>query len=445
LIVLDLKSSVHPLYRLVSVQQATTTGTQLRVSYVYDIFNDRVEEDKWKASTGTTVTLRHAFDDQRNIWADVTTTNSLLARYVYGDDTDQIWARAIPSGLTNAGVAWYLMDRQGSVRDLMDSSGTIQDHIDYDGFGNPTNTTVSYADERGYAGGEYDYDTKLEHFGARYYDSVTGRWTSEDQLSFLAGDDNLYRYVQNNSTNAIDPTGFAPEVGGIGIDAPTVQAQTMQQINRDLLAVFKTPETVDAYLRSRGTPYWSWTSEILNNPDHKDKKKLSIVLTVPKPPTTWWQKIVGAGDITLSSFMWGQKISIPGYNGGVIQVIHKKVEVTTTAGVTDTKKSVSVEGFKLTGGVNTHIDLHTYNQDFDPALIESYKLTYDYLLGAGTYDGKDVTKDFVVLEPFHEGTKPTKVVHFTGQWRSYSVTIEVNNAGNDRSKNRKFKGPFDQD
>jgi hypothetical protein len=114
----------------------------LQVTYVYDIFNQRVEEDKYKPSTGT-VTLRHAYDENGNIWADVTTTNALLARYVDGNGADHVWARAIPAGLTNAGVAWYLTDHLGSVRDLMDNSGTIQDHIDYDAFGNPTNTTLS--------------------------------------------------------------------------------------------------------------------------------------------------------------------------------------------------------------------------------------------------------------------------------------------------------------
>jgi RHS repeat-associated protein len=193
--------------RLVSVQEVTTTGTQLQVTYVYDIFNNRVEEDKWKASTGTTATLRHAFDDQGNIWADVTTTGMLLARYVYGDGVDQIWARAIPSGLTNAGVTWYITDRLGSVRDLMDNSGTIQDHIDYDGFGKVSETNSSFGDSRKFTGREFDYDTGLQYNRARYYDPATGRWVSEDPMGFGAGDGNLYRYISNQSTNATDPNG----------------------------------------------------------------------------------------------------------------------------------------------------------------------------------------------------------------------------------------------
>jgi RHS repeat-associated protein len=193
---------------MTGVQQVTTTGTQLSVSYLYDIFNRRVEDNTWKASTGTTVTVRHAYDGT-NIWADVTTTNTLLARYIYGDGTNQVWARAIPSGLTNAGVAWYLTDREGSVRDIMNASSLIGDHADYDGFGNATHTTLSFADQFGYAGGLYSYDTKMEQFGARWYDPASGRWVSEDPSGF-AGGINLNEYVGNNPTNAVDPSGEEP-------------------------------------------------------------------------------------------------------------------------------------------------------------------------------------------------------------------------------------------
>ena len=56
-------------------------------------------------------------------------SNTVQARYLLGDHVDQLFARIIPTGLTNAGVAWYLTDRLGSVRDLMDSTQTIRDHI----------------------------------------------------------------------------------------------------------------------------------------------------------------------------------------------------------------------------------------------------------------------------------------------------------------------------
>ena len=41
------------------------------------------------------------------------------------------------------------------------------------------------------------------------FDPSIGRWMEEDPLGFQAQDTNLYRYVENDPTNAADPTGLA--------------------------------------------------------------------------------------------------------------------------------------------------------------------------------------------------------------------------------------------
>ena len=60
----------------------------------------------------------------------------------------------------------------------------------------------------GFAGGLYDEDTKLVHFGYRVYDPQTGRWLSKDPLLFGGGDSNLYGYVLQDPVNGIDPSGL---------------------------------------------------------------------------------------------------------------------------------------------------------------------------------------------------------------------------------------------
>jgi RHS repeat-associated protein len=60
----------------------------------------------------------------------------------------------------------------------------------------------------GYAGGLYDNDTKLVRFGARDYDSYTGRWTAKDPIGFGGGSSNLYQYCTNEPINNSDPSGL---------------------------------------------------------------------------------------------------------------------------------------------------------------------------------------------------------------------------------------------
>jgi RHS repeat-associated protein len=66
----------------------------------------------------------------------------------------------------------------------------------------------------GYTGREYDAETGLNYHRARYYDSDTGRWLSEDPIGVI-DDANLYRYVGNYVTGATDPTGlYSKSFGG---------------------------------------------------------------------------------------------------------------------------------------------------------------------------------------------------------------------------------------
>jgi RHS repeat-associated protein len=195
---------------MTSVRQTSDgTANQLTVTYTYDVLGNRVQQDKWK-SGGSTVTTRFAYHGQ-NVWADLDGSNTLQVRYLYGDGVDQILGRIVSSGQPNAGVAWYLTDHLGSARDLENgSTQAVGDHLDYDGFGNPTESTTAYGDRYKWTRREYDADTGFQYNRARYYDRLTGRWFALDPLGFSAGDANLYRYVWNRPPNFTDPTGLSP-------------------------------------------------------------------------------------------------------------------------------------------------------------------------------------------------------------------------------------------
>jgi RHS repeat-associated protein len=84
----------------------------------------------------------------------------------------------------------------------------VLNHISYDSFGQVTSETNPNIDFRyGYTGRERDEETGLDYNRTRYYDSVVGRFISEDTIGFKGGDTNLYRYVHNNPINLTDPYG----------------------------------------------------------------------------------------------------------------------------------------------------------------------------------------------------------------------------------------------
>jgi RHS repeat-associated protein len=125
-------------------------------------------------------------------------------RYLFGNGVDQIEADE-----SNGTVLWALTDHLGSVRDVVDDSGTVLNHIVYDAFGGVTSQTdESVVFRYGYTAREFDAESGLQYNRARYLDSFTGKFISEDPISFQAGDPNLYRYVFNSPLNGTDPSGL---------------------------------------------------------------------------------------------------------------------------------------------------------------------------------------------------------------------------------------------
>ena len=128
-------------------------------------------------------------------------TGTLLTRYLNGLGMDERYANQPVSGA----VQWYLTDNVGSVRQLAETDGTVDDAIHYDAFGTPHDSGAG--DRFKFTGREWDAGTGQYYYRARYYGAGVGRFTTQDPTGFAAGDVNLYRYVGNYVTNAIDLSG----------------------------------------------------------------------------------------------------------------------------------------------------------------------------------------------------------------------------------------------
>ena len=192
--------------QLIWVQQRATDGGTLEMSaaYTYDAFGNRIIKDvTYSASVGPSLetVARYALDgwnpakgtpvgtENWDVWAELDGSSSLITRYLQGDVVDQVFAQESASGT----ASWYLTDRLGSVVGLTDATGALQETFAYDAFGNVTaygtvGTPGPVALTNGYywEGLQRDVETGLQYNRARYYDSATGRWISQDPLGFDA-------------------------------------------------------------------------------------------------------------------------------------------------------------------------------------------------------------------------------------------------------------------
>jgi RHS repeat-associated protein len=191
--------------RLTSVITQDSSGTITKsVAYTYDVYDQRIAKsiDTDGAGSATPQTERMVYDGD-NIALTFDKTGTQTHRYLYGPSVDEILADE-----TSTSENWALVDNQGTVRDVVDSQGQVLNHIVYDSYGQVTSETNPSFDFRyGYTGREQDEETGLNYYRARYYDTTTGAFLSEDPMGFAAGDYNLSRYVFSSPTNWNDPSG----------------------------------------------------------------------------------------------------------------------------------------------------------------------------------------------------------------------------------------------
>src|SRR5437588_12921919 len=96
----------------------------------------------------------------------------------------------------------------GSITSLTDPAGAVVETNEYDSFGRELSHTGPVVHPYRYTAREWEADTNLYYYRARYYDQSTGRFLSEDPIGF-AGGINFFDYSFNNPAKFIDPSGLA--------------------------------------------------------------------------------------------------------------------------------------------------------------------------------------------------------------------------------------------
>jgi RHS repeat-associated protein len=174
--------------RLLAVKQG---GSPL-ASFTYDGAGRRATK------TANGVTTSYVYDGVQ--FLEERPSAGASKRYVYGPGIDNAFAQVV------GGTASYnVADHLGSLVGTTDAAGNLTLAREYDPWGNPLQgaTTTGYA----FTGREWDSETGLYYYRARYYDPKVGRFIRTDpaQNADSVGD---YVYTRNNPVGRRDPTGL---------------------------------------------------------------------------------------------------------------------------------------------------------------------------------------------------------------------------------------------
>lgn len=199
-------------------------GATQDAEYRYDVQGRRVA----KLLTGSVTASILYFYDGWQCVEETGTSGATTKTYVYGEGIDEVVRATIPEptsvdidGDMTTGEAavdvYYHHNSIGSVMAVTNASGTVVESYSYKPYG-----AVTIKDHNGseisatrieqpwmFTGRRLDFeeDSGLYYFRARYYDPYAGRFLQRDPIYDAANLGNQYTYAANNPVNYLDPMG----------------------------------------------------------------------------------------------------------------------------------------------------------------------------------------------------------------------------------------------
>ncbi|MDZ4847682.1 MAG: RHS repeat-associated core domain-containing protein [Pirellulaceae bacterium] len=108
---------------------------------------------------------------------------------------------------------YALQDANWNVTAIANTSGVVQERYNYQAYGTCTvldpsftSSTSSFEWETLYGSYRFDPESSLYHIRHRYFNSALGNWISRDPIGYEGGL-NPFRYVKNQPTTLLDPSG----------------------------------------------------------------------------------------------------------------------------------------------------------------------------------------------------------------------------------------------
>jgi RHS repeat-associated protein len=170
-----------------------------QAEYVYDASGRRIA----KAFNGE-VTRKYVYSGA-SIIAEYDGNGTLLRKFVHGPPIDQPISM-IDVEHSNA-TYYYHYDALGSVVALSRSNGTLAETYEYSVFGEVAATDTNNPNPYTFTGREFDRETGLYFYRARYYNPAIGRFLQTDPAQQGM---NWYAYCSNNAALFTDPYGLDP-------------------------------------------------------------------------------------------------------------------------------------------------------------------------------------------------------------------------------------------
>ena len=186
-----------------TVQQGNNVVVE---TYTYDYAGNR---------TSKTTTINNHVEKVYYLNDNSSLTNVLVEYSANGDEICYYTIGAdLVSQEVNGKVFTYLYDGHGTVRALANENGKVTDTYCYDAFGNLISSTGSTANNYRYCGEQFDSTTGLYYLRARYMDTSTGRFISQDSYAGSTADPtSLHKYLYANSNPVMysDPSGYSSD------------------------------------------------------------------------------------------------------------------------------------------------------------------------------------------------------------------------------------------
>jgi RHS repeat-associated protein len=185
------------------------------VDVTYDALGRRLQKKVTTKASGETRIEGYILDGVRVI-SDLDESGNSNKDYIWGIGIDELLATA-KGRSTN--YDFYLRNSLGSVTHIVNKDAEVEESYKYTVYG-----LVTIYDRKGeetqksksknrylFTGREYDSETGLYYYRARYYSPNLGRFLQRDPINWADPYFNLYTYTLNNPNNKIDSFGTNPK------------------------------------------------------------------------------------------------------------------------------------------------------------------------------------------------------------------------------------------